>query len=409
MESVTPAELAARAPIPYREFVAMIASIIALGALGIDTMLPALPAIGRSLDVASPNARQWVITAFTLGFGVGQLFHGPLSDRFGRRPVLLVALAGYLVANVLCAVAASFPLLLAARGAGGVLVASSRIITVALVRDRFSGRGMARVMSTAFIVFMIVPVLAPTLGWAILLVADWRATFWVIAALTVLVGGWFAWRMPETLPADARSSLSPRRIAAGVAAVLGDRVSRGYTLASAALLGALYGYLFSIEQVVSDSFNRPQLLTGVFAVAAGMMAVANLINARLVLRLGTRLISHSALAGLIVLAAAHLLLVGLERDTLVSFTLLQGLAMACYGLATANFSAMAMQNMGAIAGTASSVQGFTSVTLGTLFGAAVGQAFDGTPLPMVAGFLIAALVALVLVGVTERGRLFRPA
>lgn len=397
------------APIGFVEFVALVAALMSLAALGIDSMLPALPAIGTALGIATENQRQFIITAFVLGFGVAQLAHGPLADRFGRRTVLLWAIGGYIVANAACALSASFPLLLAARVFGGAMVAATRVATVAMVRDCYHGRPMARVMSIAFMVFMIVPVLAPAFGQTVLLFANWRGIFWVVAALSLAIWIWFFVRMPETLHVDAQQPLSLRRVAAGWKQTLSDRWSLGYMLASTSLMGALYGYLNSVQQIMFDTFKHPQLLAVMFAVTATLMATANLANARLVMRLGTRLISHSALCLLVVLSAIHLAIALAGYETLVGFVILQALTMGCFGLATSNFSSMAMENMGAIAGTASSVQGFTSVTFGAVIGVVIGQAFDGSTAPLAAGFLVCGIMALTVVLFTERGRLFRAA
>ena len=399
----------AGAPIGFVEFVALVAALMSLAALGIDSMLPALPAIGAALGVATENQRQFIVTAFVLGFGIAQLAHGPLADRFGRRTVLLWAIGGYVIANIACAVSASFELLLAARVFGGAMVAATRVATVAMVRDCYHGRPMARVMSIAFMVFMIVPVLAPAFGQTVLLFANWRGIFWVVAGLSLLVWTWFFIRMPETLHADAQQPLSVKRVAGGWKQTLSDRWSLGYTLASTSLMGALYGYLNSVQQIMFDTFRHPQLLAVMFAVTAALMAAANLTNARLVMRLGTRLISHSAVTALVVLSAIHLAVALAGYETLVGFVILQALTMGCFGLATSNFSSMAMENMGGIAGTASSVQGFTSVTFGAMIGVVIGQAFDGTTAPLAAGFLLCGIVSLVVVAITERGRLFRPA
>ncbi len=396
------------APIGFVEFVALVAALMSLAALGIDSMLPALPAIGTALGVATENQRQFIITAFVLGFGIAQLVHGPLADRFGRRTVLLWAIGGYAVANVACAISASFTLLLAARVFGGAMVAATRVATVAMVRDCFNGRPMARVMSIAFMVFMIVPVLAPAFGQTVLLFANWRGIFWVVGLLSLGIWTWFFVRMPETLHDDAKQPLSVRRIVAGWKQTVGDRWSLGYTLASTSLMGALYGYLNSVQQIMFDTFEKPKLLAVMFALTAMLMAAANLTNARLVMRLGTRLISHSALTLLVVLSAIHLVIALAGYETLVGFVILQALTMGCFGLATSNFSSMAMENMGGIAGTASSVQGFTSVTFGAVIGVVIGQAFDGSTAPLAAGFLICGVVALTVVAITERGRLFRP-
>ena len=396
-------------PLGFREFVALIAALMALTALGIDSMLPALPAIGESLGVAGANDRQFIITVFLIGFGVAQLVHGPLADRYGRKPVLGIALAAYVVANIVAAFSSSFVLLLVARFVGGTAIAASRVVTVALVRDCYSGRAMARVMSLAFIVFMAAPVLAPTFGQAVLLVGSWRMIFWGIAAVSAAILLWFWIRMPETQHAADRQPFSVGRLGQGWRLTLTDRYSIGYTLASAALMGGLYGFINSIQQIVFDIFKRPDLLVPIFAATAGMMAIANLLNSRMVMKLGTRLISHSALVGLIVLAGTHLAITLAGVENLWSFTILQALMMACFGLSTSNFGAMAMANMGHIAGTASSVQGFITVTAGALLGAFVGQQFNGTTIPLYLGFFVAGLVALAIVFVVERGRLFRPA
>ncbi|MBB3475672.1 multidrug effflux MFS transporter [Sphingomonas sp. BK345] len=401
-----PAAPVAAPPIPLPEFVALIAALMALTALGIDSMLPALPTIGAALGAPGANERQYVIGAFLIAFGAGQLLHGPLADRFGRRRSLLAALAVYAVANALCAMAGSFALLLAARIIAGLAIAAARVTTVAIVRDCFEGRAMARVMSMTFIVFMIVPVLAPGFGTIVLLFGGWRDIFWAVGGATLLVLAWFALRMPETLHAEDRHPFSLARLASGWKLTLSDRWSLGYTLAATALMGALYGYINSIQQVMADVFGRPRLLLLIFATTAGTMAVANLANARLVMRVGTRRLGHAAVVTLILVAGLHLLLALSGHETLVGFAVLQAVAMGCFGLSSSNFSAMAMEKMGHIAGTASSVQGFTSVTVGAAIGAMIGQHFDGTTVPLNAGFLFAGVAALAIVLVTERGRLF---
>ncbi len=396
------------APIGFTKFVALVASLMALTALGIDAMLPALPAIGGALGVAVQNDRQLVIVMFLFGFGIAQLFHGPLADRYGRRPVLGFALAAYVIANLVAALSSSFVLLLAARFIAGLAIAASRVVTVALVRDCYSGRAMARVMSLAFMVFMAAPVLAPSFGQLILFVGSWRLIFVMIAAISAAILGWFVWRMPETLREENRMPLSVARLWSGWRLALTDRASIGYTLAATALLGSLYGFINSVQQIVAALTGDDRLLVPVFIAVASMMALANLLNSRIVMRIGTRRISHSALVGFITVSAVHLAISLAGAETIYSFAVLQALAMACFGLATANFSSMAMENMGGIAGTASSVQGFITVTTGAAIGAGIGQAFNGTTVPLYVGFLMSGLVALVIVAVVERGRLFRP-
>ncbi len=397
------------APIHIGEFIAMTASLMAMAALGIDTMLPALPDIGNALGVTDVTDRQYVITIFGVGFGVAQLLHGPLTDRFGRRRLLLVVLALYAATNILAALAQSFPLLLVARFLGGSCVAGCRVATVAMVRDCFSGRSMARIMSLAFMVFMAVPVAAPALGAGILLFGDWRTIFWIIAGAALLLAGWIAIRLPETQHTEDRRPIEPGPILAGWRIALTDRLSLGYSLAAAALTGALYGYLGTIEPIMAETFGSPQLLIVVFATTAATMAVANLANSRLVMRLGMRRLGHGAVAALVVISLAHLALVLSGRETLWTFGIAQALTLACFALSTSNFSSLAMERMGHIAGTASSVQGFLAITIGSGLGMVVGQSFDGTTAPLTIAFLLAGLAALLAAGLTERGRLFHPA
>lgn len=298
-------------------------------------------------------------------------------------------------------------LLLAARFVAGLSIAASRVVTIALIRDCFSGPAMARVTSLAFMVFMAVPIVAPTLGQAILLAGSWRLIFEVIAAAGLLTLTWFATRMPETLAVAQRQPLSFAAMLAGWRQTATDRLSLGYTLAAMLCQGAIFGYLGSIQPIMDHVFQRPAWLGGVFAASALTMAAANLLNARIVLRIGTRRIAQTALLVMIGASGIGLLLVATGAEALPAFVVVQAAAMAGFGLATSNMSAMAMENMGGVAGTASSLQGFVGITGGGILGAGIGQAFDATPAPMHAGFLLAGLAALAITAIVERGRLFR--
>lgn len=390
------------------EFVALIASIMALTALGIDSMLPALPAIADELGVAEPNHRQYVITAFMLGFAVAQLFHGPLADRFGRKPVLVVALSFYVLTNVVAAFSGSFALLLAARAASGAAVAAGRVVTVALVRDCFSGRAMAQVMSLAFMVFMVVPVVAPAFGQLMVMIfGDWRLIFGGIATVAALVLIWFTVRMPETIDRGSAAQFRLSDVFAGYRVMLRDRWAVGYTLAATAVSSGFFSFIGSVQQIVYDVFKRPELLTIVFMAVAGCMAFGSFMNSRLVMRFGMRFLSHLALIAATILAFVHLGVILAGWESLTIFILLQAPMMAALGLANSNFSAMAMENMGDVAGTASSLQGFIATLGAAIIGAVVGQAFDGTTMPLYIGFATLGLIALLIILVTERGRLFR--
>jgi MFS transporter, DHA1 family, multidrug resistance protein len=400
--------VAPHAGIGFREFVTGVAAMMALVALAIDTMLPALPAIGSSLGVADENRRQLIVTVFLIGLGTGQILYGPISDRVGRRPVLIGGAAAYSLFSAGVALTPGFGAMLALRLLQGVAVAATRVVTISMVRDCYGGRQMARVMSLAFLVFFTVPVLAPSVGQVILTFTSWRGLFWILTAWGAMVVAWLVLRVPETLHPEYRRAVDLRSIASAMGRALRDRQAAGYMLAQTVLAGALYGYINSVEQIFADVFHRPRAMPIGFASVAGMMAVASLINSRIVERLGTRRVSHSAMLGFVAIELAHLGVVLAGLETVWTFSAFQGLAMFCFGLCGSNFGAMAMEPLAAIAGTAASVQGFVTTVLGALLGFAIGQSFDGTTLPTALGFAVAGVVALLLVLATERGRLFRP-
>jgi len=390
----------------YAEFVFLMAALMSLNAFAIDAMLPALPAIGEALGVAQDNRRQLVVTAYLLGFGLTQMLWGPLSDRYGRRPVLVTGLTLYAGFGLLAAVAASFPLLLGARMLQGGAAAATRVLVVSMVRDRFQGAMMARVMSMTFVVFMLVPVLAPSVGQGILLFASWRAIFWAFAIWGVAMLAWSWLRLPETLDPANRRAISVAAIGEATVETLRNRLSLGYTLAVMLLMGGLMGYINSVQQIVSDVFGRPDLLALVFAIVAVPMAVASYANARLVERVGVRRMAQGGLAAVTAVAAVHLAITILWGESLVIFMVLQGLTMACFGLASSNMGAIAMQPMGHIAGTASSVQGTVQTIGAAVLGTAIGQSFDGTTVPLLAGFLLFGIAAVAALWWAERGAMF---
>lgn len=392
----------------FRAFVALIALLMAVNALAIDSMLPALPAIGAALGVVAENDRQWIITAYLLGFGVAQLAYGPLSDRYGRRPVLLFGLGVFVVFSVVAAFATSFEQLLFARVMQGIGSAVSRVLTVSIVRDCYSGRRMARVMSLTFIVFLTVPVLAPSVGQGILALAPWPWIFGVLAIFGGVMALWAAWQLPETLHPEDRRPLSLSAIAVAVKFTLTRRMAVGYMIASACAIGGLFGFITSAQQVFVDVFHEEDLFPAIFALIAIFMGLSSWLNASIVERLGTRRVSHTALIGYIFFAGTHALVAWTGHETLTSFIVLQASMMFCFGLVGSNFGAMAMEPLGHVAGTASSVQGFFTTISGALIGFFIGQHFDGTVVPLTLGFALCGISALIVVLITERGRLFHP-
>jgi len=389
-----------------REMTALLAGLMALNAFAIDAMIPALPAIGQSLGVAQENHRQLVVVAYMIGFGSTQLLWGPLADRFGRKPILAIGIALYAAFALLCGIAGSFALLIAGRVAMGASAAVTRVLVVAMVRDLFEAEAMARVMSLVFMVFMLVPVLAPTIGQAILLFAPWRAIFLVLAGYALIMLAWSHVRLPETLHPEYRRSLKWRDIRAAAWESIREPQSRGYTLALTISFGGLVAYISSVQQIVFDAFEAPNAIGLVFAAVAAPMAVASWANSKIVGRFGLRRVGHGGALAFALVTTVHAAIATFGTETLTMFIIFQGLAMACFAFTSSNVGTLAMEHMGPIAGTASSVQGVVSTIGGAMIGLVIGQAFDGTARPFLWGMAACALIAFLLVLLTEPKRLF---
>lgn len=378
------------------ELVVLVAGLMSLNALAIDIMLPALPAMGIEFGVTAENDRQLVIVAFLLGMGAGQLLFGPLSDRFGRRGVLLASLFGYTVFGGACAFVGSFEQLVAFRAAQGVVAAGARVVALSLVRDLFEGVAMARVMSWVMAVFMTVPILAPSLGFAILQFASWHAIFWSLVISGTLLSLWVLLRLPETLAPENRRSIRPSALLASYKEVLSHPVSRAYTLASGLVFAALFSFISASEQIFR-AFGRAETFTFYFAGVASCMAVASIANARLVGRFGTRMLSHGALVAFTVIQGSYALLYLAGVHSFGPYYACMVLTFFTFSLIGANFNAMTLQPLGHVAGTASAAIGFTSTTVSAVIGGFVASRFDGTPLPIALGFVALGLISLMIV------------
>ncbi|HEX2788836.1 MAG TPA: multidrug effflux MFS transporter [Steroidobacteraceae bacterium] len=391
----------------FGEFVAMAAALMATQAIAVDTMLPALPTIGAALHLINENRSQWIVTAYLVGVGCGQLFWGQFSDRYGRRPVLLIGLAVYAVAAVLTGLSSSFTTLLAWRFAHG-LAAASVVVSRSVIRDLYSGRHMARVMSLTFIVFLMVPVLAPSLGQLILWLAPWRSIFLIFGVFAVAVFLWVLLRLPETLHPEYRLTLTRDHIVHAATLVLGNRTSLCYTLAMTVMFGSILAYVGMVQQIFEYAFHRAGLMPAMFALCASAMGATAFLNSRIVERVGMRIISHLGLLVFITITGVHVLIAGLGLERLWTFVVLQSATMACLGLTASNFGAMAMEPVGSVAGIGASLQGFISTFGGAVVGALIGRRFNGATLPLAAGAFACGLSSLLFVLLAEQWRLFRP-
>jgi DHA1 family bicyclomycin/chloramphenicol resistance-like MFS transporter len=401
-----------RVPSPsFAEFVALISFTMGLMSLSIDNLLPAFGAIQASFGIADANEMQLMISAYMIAFALMQIVYGPLSDVIGRRPAVMIGLGVYAVGTVIAIIAPSFGLLLAGRAVQGMGAAAIRVLVVAIVRDRYSGREMARVMSLIIMVFIVVPVFAPAIGSLFLWLGGWRLIFISMLALVAIVATGFALRMPETLHPEYRFPFSMRRILDGALQTVTTRTSLGYATAMALTMGILFGYLNSSQQIFqTEVYGLGPLFPLAFGAIAAVLGVASFLNSQLVRRLGMRRLSHFGICGFILMAALLLgsAVIFAGRPPLALFGPLLAASLFLMSLMMVNFNAMAIEPLGAIAGTASSVIGVYTSLSGALLGLLVGQAFDGTVIPLGAGFLLLGVLALLVVLWTERGRLFRP-
>lgn len=375
-------------------------------AFAIDSMLPALPAMAHSFGVTIANRQQFVITVFMIGFGISQFFVGTLSDRYGRRGLMLASLIGYTVFSLTAAIAPTFELLLLARFMQGAAAAGARVLIVSVVRDKFEGRAMAQVMSLASVVFMAAPIVAPTMGTLIIAVAPWRRIFIVLAMIGAILWTWVLLRLPESQHPEDRKPITKAQIVESFGVVLSDRQSVGYTLALTFMTCCIFGFLTSVQQIFDQIFHHPRLLAAGFAVLASTMAVASLVNSRIVMRWGMRPIGHYSLTAFTFVAGFHVFVALSGYETLVSFILLQSLMMGFFALAIGNFGALSMEHVGHVAGTASSLQGSFSTIAGALGGALIGQMFNGTTAPLYIATTMTGVGALAAVYWAERGRMF---
>jgi DHA1 family bicyclomycin/chloramphenicol resistance-like MFS transporter len=390
----------------FAEFVIIVSLITSLGALSIDAILPALPQIASDLNVLNANDRQLTISLFILGMAFGQMVGGPLSDRTGRKPPAFWGYALFVVGSLLSLFAMSFPLLLSGRFLQGAGISASRTVTMALVRDRYEGRAMARVMSFVMTVFILVPMLAPTFGQTLLFLAGWRSIFGFYVLFAVITVLWFGLRMPETLTPENRSPFSFRRIVAAIREIVGIRLALGYTVAAGLINGAFLGYLNSAQQIFQEQYASGELFPLYFAGAAFSIGLASLLNSRLVMRLGMSLLATWSLFAVLGLSVGALATALLTAGQPPLWFLMAYLVTAffCIGILFGNINALAMKPLGHIAGIGAAVIGSLSTLISVPIGTVIGQSYNGTILPFVAGMVILVGLSIVVARWADGGQ-----
>ena len=388
------------------EFVALMALMTSIVALSTDAMLPALPIIGGDLGVEFANDNQLVISAVFLGLAVGQIFFGPVSDTIGRKPAISIGFAIFAAGCILSIVATDFNTMLVGRVLQGVGAAGPRTVAIAVVRDQYAGREMARILSFVMTIFILVPIVAPLLGQGILYVGNWRGIFFLFLALAVVAFLWLTIRQPETLPRNRRQQFSLSRIGRATIEVCSTRLVIGSTLATGAIFSAMIGYLTSSQQIFQGSYEVGNLFPIFFAVLAVAIGVASIVNARLVMRLGMRKLTVWSLSAMTVMSALFFVIAMSFGGVppLWSFMLYGLPTFFCMGVLFGNLNAMAMEPLGHIAGVGSAVIASLTGFISLLIGSIIGRSYDGTVLPLVGGYGVLAAAALVLVIWAGRGR-----
>lgn len=386
-------------PLSFVEFVGLIAAMMSLTALAIDIMLPALPDIGKALNIASENDRQLIVIVYVIGFAAGQLVYGPLSDRYGRKPLLMVGFGIFLVASLLAILAPSFKTLLIARAMQGIGAAAPRVMALAIVRDVVSGRQMARVMSLAMAVFIIIPVFAPAMGQGLMMIGTWRTPFDLLLVFALVIATWAAWRLPETRPASSRAT-SPSFMRS-VMGVVTNGQTAAYTIGAGFLFSSLLAYVAVCQQIFVGIYGLGAWFPVAFGGIASVMAVASYVNFRLVERLGMRLVSHVALSIYVVASLFLLVASVLGLLPLWLFALLISIAFFTFGLIQPNFNALAMEPQGQNAGTASSLIGAYTTGFAAVMAGVIGQSFDGTVVPLATGYAVGALATVLAIWFAE--------
>jgi DHA1 family bicyclomycin/chloramphenicol resistance-like MFS transporter len=392
------------------EFVALVAMLTSLVALAVDAMLPALPQMAADLGIARDNDRQLIVSALFVGLTCGQMIYGPLSDSIGRKPAIYAGQIIFLLGSTLCLVAGDLTMMLVGRVLQGLGASGPRIVSIAMVRDKFEGAAMARVLSLVTSVFIIVPVVAPSIGQGILLLGNWHLIFVVLLLQGVIGLVWLAARQPETLPVERRAPFRPRRIAAAFSEVIRTRVSIGYTLSAGLAFGAFMGWLTSCQQVLQDQYGTGKLFPIYFATLALSLGAASVVNARLVMRLGMRRLAGTALAAKSCLSVAFLIVALATAGNPPLWALMTYLLLVffCIGILFGNFNALAMEPLGHIAGVGAAVVGTVSNVLAFGLGTLLGQAYDGSVRPLVAGFAVLGMASAGCMVFAERGRAAPP-
>lgn len=377
--------------------------MMSLPALSIDAMLPSLPQIGSDLAVQHVNDRQLVVTVIFLGMAVGQLFFGPLSDKTGRKPAIYAGYLLFIAGALLSGLAFNFTMMLLGRLLQGVGISAPRAVTLAIVRDRYKGRVMARLMSIVMTVFILVPLIAPTFGQAVLILSGWRAIFFSFVIIAIVSIVWFALRMPETLAPGSRLPFSLQKIFSTIQEILKIRTAFGYTVTAGLISGVFLGYLSSSQQIFQVQYELGKWFPLYFAFISLSLGMASLTNSRLVMRLGMRFLVRWSLLFIFGMSIIGLAVTLLTSGHPPLWILVVYLMMTFFGIGIlfGNLNTLAMEPLGHMAGIGAAVVGSLSTLISMPLGTFIGRSYNGTVLPLVASIAILAGVSIFVVSWTE--------
>lgn len=389
----------ARPTIGKTEFIALMAMMAGVVAFSIDAMLPALPRIGAELSPDATNRAQLVVTSFVFGMGLGTFLVGPLSDAFGRKPVILAGAVIYALAALLALVAPSLGLLVVARMVQGLGVSAARIVSMAVIRDLYAGREMARLMSFVTMVFTLVPAIAPLIGSGIIAVSGWRGIFGSFVIFAAIYSLWMSLRLREPLPAPDRRPFRPATLWRAAKEVLSHDMVVLAMLVQTLCFAALFASLSTIQPIMGETFDRAAQFPYWFGMIALIAGAASFLNAALVVRLGMRTLINAALVGQAGLCLVALFLLRIDLPETMQFAVYvawQAALFAMVSLTIGNLMSLAMEPLGHIAGMAASVISGLATVGSVVLAIPIGLAFDGTPIPLMIGVLICTTIGRVI-------------
>lgn len=381
-----------------KELVALFALMMSLTALSMDAMLPAFPFIAESLAVVDYQKTQWIVSAMILGMVFGEIFFGPLSDAIGRKKSILLGICVYLIGSVVALLASSIEMFLLGRMIQGFGVAGPKIASRALIRDMYKGAAMARIMSFVMMVFILVPMLAPSIGQLVLQVADWRWIFGLLMTQATIAGVWLLLRQPETLSKENRIPLNRKRLMADVRIILSRRDVMAFTVLLGCIFGGLMLHISTAQSIFQDVYDTGDRFPLFFAMLAIGSSIINFSNGKIVLRIGMLRCVIGALSVLLT-SSFVLLLSTFYFDGVPPFVLFMGLGMvmfSCFGMVFGNVNAMAMEPLGKMAGLGASVISSLSSFLAIILSTVIGQFYHFTVTPLASGFVIFSIIAFVM-------------